>query len=119
MLRMCFSLNIVVKAEYHVVAQKSGARCRCFAERAAILKCTVFQSYSGLEEKTCFAKSSKESPLLASEPGSRSKKQLGISFNLRFLLMHGAHPLSCLAGCKGQSIFLHEQKVLKLFMRVS
>ena len=80
------------------------------------LKRTAFHPLSDLLEKTCFAKSSKKSPLLDSEPGNRSKKQLGISRNLRFLLIHGAHPLSCFVGCRGQSIFLHEQNGLMLFM---
>lgn len=84
--------------------------------RGPVLNRTAFQPLSALEANTCCAKSSKKSPLLDSEPGSRSKKQLGISRNLRFLLIHGAHPLSCLVGCRGQSIFLHEQNGLMLFM---
>lgn len=43
-------------------------------------------------------------------------QQAGISCNLRFLLIQGAHPLSCFVGCNAQSKFLQVQNLLKLFM---
>ena len=63
--------------------------------------------------KTAFAKSSKESPFRKSLSFTRLKKQLGTSFSFKFFAMQGAHPLLCFVGCKGQSVFLQLQNLLK------
>ena len=61
---------------------------------------------------TICAKSSNESPFRLSAFGMRLKKQFGISFKRRFLLIHGAQPLLCFVGCKGQFKFSHVQNGL-------
>ena len=63
--------------------------------------------------RTSRAKSSKESPVRCSAPSTKLKKQFGISPSRRFLAMHGAQPLPCLAGCRGHSKFVHVQNLLR------
>lgn len=63
-------------------------------------------------------KSSNVSPVRFSAFSMRLKKQFGISFNCKFLLIHGLHPLSCLVGCSGQFMFLQVQKLLILFINI-
>ena len=59
--------------------------------------------YSVLPNAACVthrAKSWKLSPLRWEAPSTREKKQLGISRSFKFLEMQGAHPWSCLVGCR-------------------
>lgn len=63
-----------------------------------------------------FAKALNVSSSLFSAFSTRLKKQLGTSFNFKFLLIHGAHPLSCFVGCSGQLKFLQVQNWLILLI---
>ena len=49
---------------------------------------------------TNLAKSLKQLLSLSSRLSILLKKQLSISFTLRFFTIHGVHPLSCFDGCK-------------------
>ena len=65
---------------------------------------------------TKWEKSLKLSPVLLSLFFTFWKKQFGISCNFKFLATHGAHPLLCLVGCNGQSVFLQVQKLLRFIL---
>lgn len=78
--------------------------------------CTV---YFWESPDTSLAKASKEYSSLEYPRSSSRKKQLGISFAFRFLLMHGAHPFPCRDGCKGHAVSLQVQNLLKLLSIVS
>lgn len=56
--------------------------------------------------KTNLEKSSNVSPVLLSAFSVRLKKQFGISLRRKFLLIHGAHPLSCFVTHRRCNIFV-------------
>ena len=46
----------------------------------------------------------------SNEEQNEEKKQVGISFSLRFLAIHGVQPLSWFAGLNGHDKSVHVQK---------